>query len=170
MKKSLEKQLVKKAKSFEGIAGAAVIDAATIVVADWVRQKCRYGCSGYGACLTCPPFAPSPSETAELLKDYSKALLIHAHAYKKIRVATRAMELEAFFAGLPAAFGMSAGPCDLCKECSLDDGCRHPDDARPSLEACGVDVFTTVKNNGFHIEVLTSTDQTPDYYSIVLLD
>jgi len=170
MKKSLEKQLVKKAESLEGIAGAAVIDAATIVTADWVRQKCRYGCDGYGSCLTCPPYAPAPAETAVLLKSYTKALLLHAHNYKKIRKATRAMELEAFFAGLPAAFGISAGPCDLCAECALAEGCRHADMARPSLEACGVDVFSTVKNNGFPIQVLTSTSQTPDYYSIVLLE
>jgi hypothetical protein len=34
-----------------------------IVVADWVRLKCRYGCLGYGSHFCCPPFAPSPQET-----------------------------------------------------------------------------------------------------------
>ena len=170
MKKTLEKQLLKKAESLDGIAGAAIIDASTIVAAEWVRMKCRYGCDGYGGCLTCPPFAPEPSLTAELLKGYKKALLLHAHNYKKIKNATRKMELEAFFAGLPAAFGLSAGPCDLCTECALDEGCRHTEKARPSLEACGIDVFSTIKANGFPIQVLTSTDQTPDYYSIVLLE
>jgi predicted metal-binding protein len=170
MKKILEKQLVNKVKSMDGIAGAAVIDASTIVTAEWVRMKCEYGCAGYAGCLTCPPYTPPPDKTEKLLRGYTKALLIHAHSYRKIRMAMRAMEREAFLSGLPAAFGMSGGPCDLCKQCALDDGCRHPDKARPSLEACGIDVFTTVRSNGFHIEVLTSTDQTPDYYSIVLLE
>jgi predicted metal-binding protein len=170
MKKALETQLIKKAESLPGVEKAAIMDASTIVIAEWVLQKCKFGCSGYGACLTCPPHSPPPEKTAEMLKSYKKALLLHAHEYRKVRRATRKMELEAFLSGLPRAFGMSAGPCDLCKTCALEEGCRHPDEARPSLEACGVDVFTTVQNNGFPIRVLTSTDQTPDYYSIVLLE
>ncbi|MFA6450462.1 MAG: DUF2284 domain-containing protein [bacterium] len=170
MKKTLEKQLLKKALSLDGIVGAAVIDASTIVTAEWVRMKCRYGCGGYGACLTCPPHSPEPAVTERLIKSYTKALLLRTHNNKKRRAATLVMEREAFLSGLPAAFGMSGGPCDLCKECALDEGCRHPDKARPSLEACGVDVFTTVRSNGFPIRVLTATDQTPDYYSIILLE
>lgn len=170
MKKALEKQLLKKAVSLPGVEGAAIIDADTIVAAEWVRLKCRYGCGGWGACLTCPPHSTTPAETAGLLKCYKKALLMHSHDYKSLRKATLAMELEAFLSDLPAAFGMGTGPCDLCRDCALDDGCRHPEKARPSLEACGIDVFTTVKNNGFSIRVLTSTGQTPDFYSIVLFE
>jgi predicted metal-binding protein len=170
MKKALEMQLVKKAETMDGVDRAAIIASDTIVTAEWVRMKCRHGCDGYGACLTCPPHSPMPAQTAELLKGYKKALLIHSHEYKCIKKATIAMEREAFLSGLPAAFGMSAGPCNLCRVCALDEGCRHPAEARPSMEGCGIDVFTTVKNNGFKIRVLTSTGQTPDYYSIVLLE
>jgi len=170
MNKSHVQNLLKKAKSLKGVEDAAIIGAETIVTAEWVRHKCRYGCDGYGGCLMCPPYSPEPALTAELLKSYKKALLLHAHEYRNLRTATRAMERAAFLSGLPAAFGMAAGPCDLCSTCALHDGCRHPDKARPSLEACGIDVFYTVRNNGFKIQVLTSTDQTPDYFSIVLLE
>ena len=170
MTKALEKQLVKKALSVSGIKDAVVIDAATIETAAWVRMKCRYGCTGYGGCLTCPPHSPTPEETAGLLKAYKKGLLLHANKISAIRAATLKMEKEAFLSGFQKAFGMSAGPCPLCNDCPIDNGCRHPEKARPSLEACGVDVFSTVRNNGLDIRVLTSTDQIPDYYAIVLLE
>jgi glyoxylase-like metal-dependent hydrolase (beta-lactamase superfamily II) len=28
----------------------------------------------------------------------------------------------------------------------FDRGCRHPDEARPAMEACGIDVFATARN------------------------
>jgi predicted metal-binding protein len=170
MTKTLEKQLVKKALSIAGVESAAIIDTETIVTGEWVRRKCRYGCTGYGACLTCPPHSPTPDKTAEMLKSYTKGLLLHSHKFRAVKRATLQMEKEAFLSGLPRAFGMGAGPCTLCKECALDEGCRHPEEARPSIEACGIDVFTTVKNNGFTIRVLDSTGQTPDYYAIILLE
>jgi predicted metal-binding protein len=170
MTKALEKKLIKKAQSIEGIEKAVIIDASTIVTAAWVRQKCKFGCSGYGASLTCPPNSPAPDQTAELLKSYKKGLLLHSHNSRNLKHAALEMEREAFLAGFHAAFGFGAGPWRLCKECALEDGCRHSEEARPSLEACGIDVFTTVRNNGFTINVLTSTGQTPDYFAAVMLE
>ncbi|MDD3974717.1 MAG: DUF2284 domain-containing protein, partial [Methanothrix soehngenii] len=44
-----------------------------IVVADWVRLKCRYGCRAYGKHLCCPPFAPSPEEMRRVVSEYKTA-------------------------------------------------------------------------------------------------
>jgi len=46
-----------------------------IVVADWVRLKCRYGCRAYGKHLCCPPFAPSPEEMRRVVSEYKTAIL-----------------------------------------------------------------------------------------------
>ena len=41
-----------------------------IVVSQWVRFKCRYGCKGYGKHFGCPPYAPLPDETRRMVDEY----------------------------------------------------------------------------------------------------
>jgi hypothetical protein len=38
------------------------------------------------------------------------------------------------------------------------------------MEACGIDVFSTVKKFGFPIEVVRTTRQCPNYYGLILVD
>lgn len=66
---------------------------------------------------------------------------------------------------------MGCGPCGLCDECDVDGGeCLHADEARPAMEACGVNAFATVRANGYPIEVVRDTSEEADYYSLVLVD
>ena len=44
------------------------------------------------------------------------------------------LERETFLQGYRWAFAFGAGPCMLCKSC-FEDRCKHPDQARPSIEA-----------------------------------
>jgi predicted metal-binding protein len=81
------------------------------------------------------------------------------------------VEREAFFDGYYKAFAMGAGPCSLCDECNLEDEeCLYPEDARPSMESCGIDVFQTVRNNGLPIEVVKNHNCEQNYYGIVLIE
>jgi len=48
--------------------------------------------------------------------------------------------------------------------------CRHPERARPAMEACGIDVFSTVKKAGFPLKVVRTTRQCPNYYALILVD
>ncbi len=48
-----------------------------IVVSEWVRWKCQFGCKGYAKHLSCPPYVPGPDRTRKLLKEYSKAYIVH---------------------------------------------------------------------------------------------
>ena len=66
-----------------------------------------------------------------------------------------------------SVFGLVRG---ACPEGDLDGDCRHPYEARPSMEACGIDVFQTARDAGFPIEVLTSYDDTPNFYSLLLVE
>jgi len=50
-----------------GAKDCKIINVKTIRTAAWVRFKCQYGCSGYGECLTCPPYSPKPEETQDIL-------------------------------------------------------------------------------------------------------
>ena len=52
------------------------INPSEVVVANWVRLKCKYGCPSYAKKLSCPPYSPEPEETRKVLDEYSKAYLI----------------------------------------------------------------------------------------------
>ena len=151
-----------------GAKQAKVISAKTIVVAEWVRLKCKFGCGGYGQCLTCPPYSPTPDETRRALGYYKYALLVHGNEYTDIHGIIPILEREIFLDGYFKAFGMGSGPCELCDKCAKS--CRHPDKTRPALEACGIDVFTTVRSNGFPIKVLKTQSCRGNYYGIVLIE
>ena len=80
-----------------------------------------------------------------------------------------ALEREIFLSGFYKALGFGAGPCRLCKECNFE-GCLRTDDARPAMEACGIDVFATARANGFPIAVVTDGSCEDNYYGLVLIE
>ena len=77
-----------------------------------------------------------------------------------------------FLDGYYKAFVMLAGPCVLCKECGKVEGvpCRLPAKTRPAMEACGIDVFQTARNNGFSITTLKEKSETQNLYCLMLVD
>jgi len=149
-----------------------VIEAKTIKTAAWVRYKCQFGCSGFAEGLTCPPYSPTPDETQKILNSFKKAILIHCQSGSKVDISKIVIKIEreAFLAGYYKALGMGAGPCRLCTQCNLKGECRHREEARPSMEACGIDVYATARNNGFTIDTLDSTRCRADYFGIVLIE
>jgi predicted metal-binding protein len=65
------------------------------------------------------------------------------------------LEKEALYMGYRFAAALSGGCCKLCDECvgpGPDAECRHPFQARPSMEAVGVDVIATAKNVGLKVD------------------
>ena len=48
--------------------------------------------------------------------------------------------------------------------------CRHPEKARPAMEAAGIDVFATARAAGFPIEVIFSATCKQNYYALVLVE
>lgn len=152
-----------------GALEAIVIDAGSVVTAAWVRFKCRFGCDGYGQSCLCPPRSPTPEETQRVLDGYRRAILIHClRGSQPTSIATK-LEREVFLSGYYKAFAFGSGPCDLCESCSID-ACVHPEEARPSMESCGIDVFATARGNGMPIEVVRDRTCQPNYYALVLVD
>ena len=152
-----------------GAREAKIIDPKTVETAPWVRWKCQFGCGGYNSSLMCPPHAPTPEETRKVLDSYKKALLFEAGRLDTKEIAVK-MEREAFLSGYYKAFGLGAGPCRLCDSCSFDQGCRHPDEARAAMEACGIDVFATVRKHGFTIQVVKTYNNPQHYFGLVLIE
>lgn len=161
-----------------GATVSRIIDTDKIVTATWVRLKCQYGCSEYGKCLTCPPYSPIPNYTARMLNYYSKALLItyktkpedEDKTWRQIRELVAELERDMFLDGYYKAFGMGSGPCHLCKKCNVKEPCNYPHKARPSMEACGIDVYQTVRNAGLKLEVVKSENLPCTYCSTILIE
>jgi predicted metal-binding protein len=151
-----------------GAKDARIIPASTIKTAEWVRLKCRFGCGGYDGCLTCPPHSPTPSQTREVVKCYKRALLVHGNEWTDVSSIVVTLERDIFLDGYHKAFAMGSGPCNLCRTCP--ETCKHPEKARPSMEACGIDVFATARANGFPIKVVRRENSKGDYYGVVLVE
>ena len=150
-----------------GAHDAIFIDPGTIKTAAWVKMKCMYGCRSRKV-HCCPPNTPTYKETQEVIDCYNKALLIHGKDMALYEVVLK-LEREIFLAGYYKAVGFGNGDCQLCKTCNAEK-CAHPREARPSMEACGIDVFETARTNGFPITVVQNRDSEGNYYGLILIE
>ena len=152
-----------------GAIGAKVISPATVQTNNWVRWKCQFGCGGFGSSLVCPPHTPKPDDTRKMLDEYKQAVLFEAPRGKAKKIAAT-LERKLFLAGFYRALGLGSGPCRLCDICAFEEGCRHSDRARPSMEACGIDDFATVRKHGFTIDVVRTRRDPQHYFGLVLVE
>ena len=81
-----------------------------VVVAQWVRFKCMYGCDSYGQFVNCPPNAPSIEESINFFREYNTIAVFHFEQIikrencftkwtKEISLKLLALEKEIFLAG-----------------------------------------------------------------------
>ena len=162
-------QLVKLAAE-HGALVAKAVRPADVETGEWVRWKCRYGCGCYGSSLVCPPHTPTPGETRKMLDGYRRAVLFESPRGGHVKKIAVALERELFLTGFYKAFALGAGPCELCDECAFEDGCRHPHEACLAMEACGIDVFATVRKHGFTVEVVRDRHEPIHVFGLVLVD
>jgi predicted metal-binding protein len=167
-----------------GFIEVNVLQTQEIVTARWVGLKCRYGCANYNTSWCCPPAAPDLPTTREFLSEYELALLLVAestneHFYRNSSVKRRtqikhwkstvALERKLFLMGYYKAFGIPAATCALCKECAYPKQCKFPNEKRPSLEACSIDVFETLKRIGKSARLVKNVKDCYHSYSLILL-
>ncbi len=155
----------------EGFKNAVILPAVEIATGSWVRQKCRFGCSEYGKKLQCPPYSINYSETEEMLKSYSWCMLVEdMPPGNKFHKKLLNLEKRLFLAGFHKAFSFGAGPCTVCKKCPEDNICRHPDKARPSMEASGIDVYEICKAAGIRLKPVSEKGRYVKYIGLLLLE
>lgn len=143
------------------------IDVKDVVVADWTRERCQYGCDRHGS-AHCPPNSPTPDETRRLLGDFKRAIIMEGQPpTRDFQHLVLKAEREAFKAGYHKAFAYWSGPCTLCDECVTP--CRNSKSARPSMEGAGMDVFETVKRAGFTLRPLKDKGDYVKYYALLLI-
>lgn len=158
-----------------GVDGAKMIDPHSVVTAEWVRMKCQFGCPGFGLSHCCPPHTPTPDVTRKVIDSYQMAMLLHRRLAKGERgknfnETLVRLEIKIFLEGYYKAWSMGSGPCRLCTECDLTVSCKHGFEARPSMEACGIDVFKTARDNGFPIDVVKTHGEERNAFGLILVE
>lgn len=159
----------------------AWIDPKKIVVSDWVRLKCMFGCEDYGN-AACPPNVPAVVDCRNFFKGYKNAIVFHFEKSfddpadqrkwaKQINSKLLKAEREVFLAGYYKAFLFLMSRCKLCQECVKDRlQCKNPRLRRPTPEALAVDVFATVRQYGFPIEVVKDYSERINRYAFLMID
>ena len=158
------------------------LDPQEIVVAQWVRLKCEFGCSSYGKVASCPPNAPTVEECQHFFSDYKRSLVLH---FQKIapekaerktwsaRTNLKLVKLEQaiFKAGYHKSFLLFMDSCEICAECvPARADCKEPKLSRPTPEGMAVDVFSTVRKLGYPIEVLSDINQVMNRYAFLMVE
>jgi predicted metal-binding protein len=153
-----------------------------IVVSQWVRIKCMFGCGEYGRNASCPPNVPSVSECQQFFDEYSTAVVFRFEKTvdqpedrfawtKKINQALLQLEKEVFLSGYQKAFLLFMDTCYICADCSgKREECKNPRSARPTPEAMAVDVFSTVRQYDYPIEVLSDYAQPMNRYAFLMVE
>lgn len=164
-----------------GLADFRWLPAANIVVAQWVRMKCIFGCEDYGKNATCPPNAPAVADCECFMREFSDAVVFRFSKSipdaeqrklwcRDINSKLLKLDRDVFLLGYQKAFMMLMENCPLCEECvSCPDDCRHPRAARPTVEGMAVDLFSTVRSVGYPLEVLRDFSEPMNRYAILLV-
>ena len=153
-----------------GFFAAVPLAPATIHCEPWVKAKCAYGCSRYGRKWSCPPHAMTQEEFRDILGCYSHALLLAGQPpLRNFQENLLELEKQAFLSGYKKALAFSGGPCCWCETCP-DDRCAFPDKRRPSLEACGCDVFALAESAGLTVAPLKNSDDFVQFIGLLLVE
>ncbi len=158
------------------------IDPCEIVVSHWVRMKCMFGCNEYGRTATCPPHVPSVLECEGFFREYSEAVVFHFIKKvkkpedrfswtRKINLKLLELEKDVFCSGFEKAFLLFMDSCNICLPCQGEKkDCKEPKLARPTPEALGVDVYSTVRKVGYPIQVLSDYSLPMNRYAFLLIE
>lgn len=177
-----EKRRIETLAREQGIDDFKWIDPKKVVTGHWVRAKCLYGCARYGSKGCCPPEVPSVAECRSLFGEYGRGIFFHLpkkFADPQMRFAwsreinrkVLAFERGVFLEGFPKALVFTPAPCNICGECRPSKReCRHPSSARPTLEAYGVDVFTTARKFGYALRVLKNYGEETNRFGLLLVE
>ena len=145
-----------------GFEQAGPLDPATIELKEEVREMCASGkCTMYDKRWSCPPGCRTLDECRELLKGYTRGILVQSVGELEdnfdieTMMETEAAHKERFYAMRKAlvekgidALAAGAGCCTICPECTYPDApCRFPEEKMSSMEALGMLVLEVCKAN-----------------------
>ena len=165
----------------QGFTDYKWINPKEIVVSQWVRVKCTFGCSDYGL-GACPPNTPSVNDCDRFFKEYETGLIIRLTKYadknaypsewsREMTNKLLDIEREVFLSGYQKAFLLNQTCCSLCKDCSgIRINCKDKTKSRPSPESFAIDVYQTVRNAGLDINVIAENPSEIHRFAILLVE
>lgn len=163
-----------------GATAAVIMPAKSLVVEDRFAEMCAapQRCPSYGLAPGCPPHAIPPSVFREQLQQYRRILVFKIDApisdlmgperlgiARRIHRIAAALEQEALRRGLTRASGLAAGSCKElfcakdadCVVLKYRQPCLHPNLARPSLSALGVNFTALAESVGWQFDKIDPT-------------
>jgi predicted metal-binding protein len=164
-----------------GFSDYKCINTSDIVVAQWVRVKCTFGCSDYGL-GACPPNTPSVQECRDFFNEYHYGFVIRLAKYAdkdhypsawSREMTNKLLDLERriFLEGYHKVFLLNQTCCCVCNDCSGNRlECKDKKKSRPSPEAFAVDVYTTVRNIGMELNVVSQNPAEMNRVALLLVE
>ncbi len=170
-----------------GASKVAPVPVQNIVIDPRVNFKCQVPlCKYYGRSHICPPLVMSAEEFSKVLARYSFAIMVQISLpaqelgadrekaardqVRKLNEIVAKLERDAFLLGCRSrgrSGGRSMPPVRGMRRHRGRD-CRFPFQARPSMEALGIDVIKTAENAGMPIDL--PPKDTYLWTGLVLLD
>lgn len=164
-----------------GAKKATIIKADSVVLSASFRDICKSNsCGLYNRCWMCPPDIGEIETLMAEIRRYEHGLLYQtiseiedsfdiegmqeagkSHAWVSQRIEAFMMPI------LGKHLHLSCGGCRLCERCAKVDGlpCRKPEQALPSMEGYGIDVYNTCKPTDLKY---INGQNTVTYFGIVL--
>jgi predicted metal-binding protein len=148
-----------------GIDVCIEINPEALIPEERIRAYCEENkCGNYGRNYSCPPHAGELDDFREKLKEFKRGYLLQyseeMDTRKDLKKLLRSkddfhemvLKLEEYLRkqGINKVWGLIGGNCGLCRRCKILKGkpCKHPDKARVSLEAIGIDVVGLLEKLG----------------------
>lgn len=164
-----------------GAKKATIIKVDSVVLSASFRDICKSNsCGLYNRCWMCPPDIGEIETLMAEIRRYEHGLLYQTiseiedsfdiegmqeagktHAWVSQRIEAFMMPI------LGKHLHLSCGGCRLCERCAKVDGlpCRKPEQALPSMEGYGIDVYNTCKPTDLKY---INGQNTVTYFGIVL--
>jgi predicted metal-binding protein len=166
-----------------GSSATGILPVSQLKIEERFAQMCGgpTPCPSYGLAPGCPPNAPSPEAFKRQLQEFHTVLVFKIDVpvtellgKRRLTVArsihriAATLERSAVSRGMTKAKGMAAGSCkelfcgdeDACVVLANGRDCHHPDLARPSISAVGVDFSALAQQLGWPFGRLPSATET----------
>ena len=174
----MDVQLVQEQAGKLGLGLCLEFDPTLLVPEERIRSYCiENRCGSYDANHMCPPRVGSLEEVEAALQGFPRGVLLQLSrpmdvANNREGVIRTKLEFHHLILRLERRLkkrgatplrGLIGGNCELCRICAAIEKkpCRHPEKARTSLEAIGVDVIALLERLGldgqFHPDRITWT-------------
>ena len=148
-----------------GADKAAALRGDQVILSADFRAICQgNACGNYGQCYMCPPDVGDIHALMAKVRSFETGIMYQAvypledsfdfegmqAAGAAFNAASRGIHHKAARIINVPWLHLAAGGCRSCEVCAKRDGlpCRKPEEALPSLEAYGVDVYHTASNAG----------------------